>query len=116
MKVRGYIKNALVLVAGILAVVALAFAAKGDMSIYTDAVLPDGQALKAGKYVVVINEDTKEVQFRQGREVVATHSSRCVPLESKNRYSEARFTEEAGKPSKLNEVRLQGMRCTHILE
>lgn len=116
MKVQGFLKKGLVLVAGILAVAALAIAAKSEISIYKDAILPDGQTLKAGKYVVVINEDTKEVQFQQGREVVAKHSSRCVPLETRNRYTEARFTEEAGKPSKLNEVRLQGMRCSHILE
>jgi hypothetical protein len=116
MSVRGIMKNAVVLVVGILAAVALALAARGDVTIYNETLLPDGQSLKAGKYVVVIDEATKEVQFQQGREMVAKHSSRCVPLEQKNRYTEARFTEEAGKPSRLNEVRLQGMRCTHILE
>jgi len=52
---------------------ALALAQKPKtITIHTDALLPNGQHLKAGTYQVVVNEITMEAKFMQGKKVVAT--------------------------------------------
>ena len=67
------IKIWLFLVGAILVTSAVALAEKAKtINIYTDSVLPSGQALKAGKYQVDVNEASKQVTFRKGEKVVAT--------------------------------------------
>lgn len=100
-------------VAAVLLVAAMAMAEKSrTIDIYTDAVLPDGQELKAGKYQVVVSPDEKEIQFLQSNKVVAKHACRCMGHEGpKHRYSQARYVEDSNKKQKLTEVRFAGSSC-----
>ena len=96
--------------AALLFFAALAMAEKGkSIDVYTDAVLPDGQQLKAVKYQVVVSEGEKEVQFLQDDRVVAKHACQNVAHEEgKNRYNQARYTATPDKKQKLTELRLAG--------
>jgi hypothetical protein len=104
--------------AAILFVAALALAEKAKtIDVYTDAVLPDGQELKAGKYQVLVDAGEKEVQFLQGKKLVAKHACRCMGHEGeKNRYNQARFSETPDKKQKLTELRFAGTHCTLNLD
>jgi hypothetical protein len=104
--------------AAILFIAALAMAERArTMDVYTDAVLPDGQELKAGKYQVMVDEGEKEVQFLQAKKVVARHPCQCMGHEGeKNRYNQVRYNETAGKKQKLTEIRFAGKSCTLNLD
>jgi hypothetical protein len=96
---------------------ALATADKGKMiDIYVDAVLPDGQELKAGKYQVVVDEAGKEVQFLKDKKVVVKHRCQCVEKGEKNRYNQARYVEGPEKKQRLTEIRLAGKTCVVHLD
>jgi hypothetical protein len=106
---RYHMKTVLSLVAAILFFSALAMAEKAQtIEVYADAVLPDGQELKAGKYRVVVGEAEKEVQFLQGKKVVAKHSCRAVERQERNRRNEVRYVETPDKKLKLSEIRFAG--------
>ncbi len=106
---RNYLKTVLSLAAALLFFSALAMAEKAQtIDVYTDAVLPDGQVLKAGKYKVVVGEAEKEVEFLQGKTVVAKHSCQAVERHEKNRYNEVRYSKTPDKKEKLTEIRLAG--------
>jgi cytochrome c-type biogenesis protein CcmE len=106
---RNYMRTVLSLVGAILVFSALAVAEKAQtIDVYTDAVLPDGQELKAGKYQVVVGEAEKEVQFLQGKKVVAKHPCRALERQERNRYNEVRYSETSDKKEKLTEIRLAG--------
>jgi hypothetical protein len=106
---RNHLKTVLSLAAALLFFSALAMAEKAQtIDVYTDAVLPDGQELKAGKYKVVVGDAEKEVQFLQGKNVVAKHSCQAVERNERNRYNEVRYTETSDKKEKLTEIRLAG--------
>lgn len=77
------------------------------ISIYTDSVLPSGQALKAGDYQVAINETSKEIKFMKRDKVVATSTYQVVERSEKNSSSQARFGEKDNKPM-LQEIRFGG--------
>ncbi len=96
---------------------ALAMAEKGKtIDIYTDAVLPDEQELKAGKYQVVVGEGEKEVQFLKGKTVVAKHACQCVGQTEKNRYNQARYVEGPEQKQRLTELRFAGKSCILSLD
>jgi hypothetical protein len=105
-------------IAAVLLVAALAMAEKGrTVDIYTNAILPDGQELKAGKYQVVVSADEREMQFLQSNKVVAKHACRCMGHDGpKHRYSQARYIEGPDKKQKLTEVRLAGSSCVLNLD
>jgi len=86
-----------------------AFAAeKGKtINVYTDAVLPSGQQLKAGKYKVNVNEATKQVTFKQNDKVVATSGCQIVQKPVKNSCDEVRFGDKENK-QELQELRFGG--------
>lgn len=106
---RNFMRIVLTLGVTILFFSALAMAGKGrTVDIYTDAVLPDGQELKAGKYQVIVGEAEKEVQFLHGNKVVAKHSCQAVGSQEKNRYNQVRYVETSDKKQKLTEIRLSG--------
>ncbi len=102
------IKIWLFLVGAILVTSAVALAEKAKtINIYTDSVLPSGQALKAGKYQVDVNEASKQVTFRKGEKVVATAGCQIVEKPEKNACSEARFGQKDNK-QELQELRFGG--------
>jgi len=116
--VKGVSKSLILLVAALLSVAALAFAAKGPtIDVYADAILPDGQELKAGKYQVVVSDGEKEVQFLKGGKVVAKHQCRCMGHEGpKNPYNQARYTATPDNKQKLTEIRFAGSSCVLNLD
>jgi len=110
-------KAVLSLGAAIVFSAALAMADKGrTIDIYADAVLPDGQELKAGKYQVVVDEAAKEVQFLKGNKAVAKHACRCVEQGEKNRFNQARYVEGPEKKQRLTELRFAGKGCVLNLD
>lgn len=98
--------------------VALAAADKGrTIEVYTDAILPDGQELKAGEYQVVVSAGEDEIQFMKSGQVVAKHACKCMGHEGgKNRYTQVRFSETSDKRQKLTEIRLAGTSCVLNLD
>ena len=105
---RQGIKNLLFLAVAVLFVSAVAFAEKAKtMNIYTDSVLPSGQQLKAGKYQVTVNNDSKQVTFKKNDKVVATSGCQIVQKPVKNSCSEVRFGEKENK-QELQELRFGG--------
>ena len=111
------IKNVLALGAAIILFAAVALAGKGKtVDIYTDAVLPDGQVLKAGKYQVVVGEGEKEVEFMQRGKVVMKHPCQCLGHKEVNRYNQTRFVEGPDKKQHLTEIRFAGKSCVLNLE
>jgi len=105
---RQFIKISLFLAGAILLVAATALAEKAKtINIPTDAVLPSGQQLKAGKYQVDVNETSQRVTFKQGDKVVATTGCKIVATPQKNTCSQARFGEKDNK-QQLQELRFGG--------
>jgi hypothetical protein len=72
--------------------------------------------LKAGKYVVQVDEAGSEVQFMKGSEVVAKHRCKYVDLKEKNRHNQARFMEGEGKKQLLQELRFGGDSRSIVLD
>jgi hypothetical protein len=106
---KSFLKVVLGLGAAILLFAALAVAAKGkSVDIFLDAVLPNGQELKAGRYTVVVDKSADEVQFMKGKTVVAKAPCKCVPEETKIRHNEVRFAEGPDKKQHIQEIRLAG--------
>lgn len=105
----GVIRRVLSLGAIVFSFAALVMADKGKaVDIYTDAVLPDGQVLKAGKYQVVVVEAAGQVQFMKGSKEVVKHHCKCIDLKERNRYTQARYVESQAKKQQLQELRLGG--------
>jgi hypothetical protein len=105
---RQVIRPLLFLAGAVLFMSAIALAQKPKtINIYTDAVLPGGQQLKAGRYQVDVNEASKQVTFKKGEKVVATTGCQIVEKPEKNACSEARFGEKDNK-QQLQELRFGG--------
>lgn len=105
---RQVIKSVLLLAGAVLLMSAFAFAEKAKtINIYTDAVLPHGQQLKAGKYKVDVNEASKQVTFKLGDKVVAAAECKFVEKSDKNSCNEARFGAK-GNRQVLQELRFGG--------
>ncbi|MFB3923660.1 MAG: hypothetical protein ACE145_18195 [Terriglobia bacterium] len=103
------IKNVLALGATIILFAAVALADKGKtVDVFTDAVLPDGQVLKAGEYQVVVSESEKEVQFLKKGKVVAKHPCQSTEVKRVNRYNEVRYVESSDKKQHMTEIRFAG--------
>ena len=112
---RHVIKMTLYLGAAILLTTALAMAQKAKtIEIYTDAVLPNGQELKAGKYNVAVDESAKQVTFMQGKKTVATHPCKVVEVPTKNDCNQVRYTEKE-KKQQVEELRFGGERRSILL-
>ncbi len=112
-----FIKNVLALGAAIMLFAAVALAGKGrTVDIYTDAVLPDGQVLKAGKYQVVVGEGEKEVEFLKAGKVVLKHPCQCLGHKEVNPNNQARYVESPDKKQRLTEIRFAGKSCVLNLE
>lgn len=87
---------------------ALALAQKPKtINIYTDAVLPNGQHLKAGTYQVAVDESAKEVTFMKGKKVVATQGCKVVEVPVKNDCNKTRFAAKGDK-QELQELSFGG--------
>ncbi len=113
---RSALKHILYLTAALLVTTSLAMAQKPKtVTIYTDAVLPNGQELKAGKYQVTVDEGAKKVTFTQGDKVVASHGCQVVPTPVKNDCNRVRFSETGNKKQQIQELRLGGERRSILL-
>ena len=77
------------------------------LNIYSDAVLPSGQELKAGKYQVAVDETSKQVSFTQNKKVVATTGCTVVEKPVKNPCDSIRYDGNKTKPQ-LQELRFGG--------
>ena len=69
---------------GVFFMTSLALAKTNTINLNRDFVLPDGQTLKAGVYVVVVDEKLDQIQFIQHGAVVVTHRCKCIQQEKKN--------------------------------
>ena len=78
-----------------------------SLNIYSDSVLPNGQELKAGKYQVAVNDSSKQVEFKQGKKVVATAPCTIVEKPVKNPCDEIKFNGNTSKPQ-LQELQFGG--------
>lgn len=93
----------------------LALAQKAKtLDIYTDAVLPNGQELKAGKYQVAVDEGAKNVTFKKGNKIVATHPCKVVEVPTKNDCNQVRYSEKERK-QQVEELRFGGERRSILL-
>lgn len=109
------IKTIPVIAAIFLFTAVIAFAQKAKtINIYTDAVLPNGQQLKAGNYQVTVDEAAKQVTFKQGSKTVASHGCKVVEVPVKNDCNQARFVEKE-KKHELQELRFGGERRSILL-
>ncbi len=95
---------------------ALAFAEKPKtVNVHYDSILPNGQTLKAGEYVVNVDESVHKVQFLQKGKVVAEAPCNCKPG-NKNDKTECIFTKDKDGKQKLREVRVKGDTKQIVLE
>ena len=98
----------LYMVVAVLFTAALGMAQKAkSLSIYSDSVLPNGQELKAGKYQVAVDDASKQVEFKQGKKVVATTGCQIVEKPVKNPCDQIRYDGNKTKPQ-LQELRFGG--------
>ncbi len=112
---RRVITMAFYLGAAVLLTAALAMAEKAKtIEIYTDAVLPNGQELKAGRYAVAVDEPAKKVTFMQGNKTVATHPCKVVEVPVKNSCNQVRYSEKE-KKQQVEELRFGGERRSILL-
>ncbi len=114
---RNFLKLALGLVLTLTFVSAVAWAEKGkDVHVYTNAVLPDGQELKAGVYTIHQSETGKEVEFVKGGKVVLKTSCKIVQTESKSRHSEITYQKDAKGRQVVQQIRLAGETKNIVLQ
>ncbi len=112
---RHVLRMALYLGVTVLFVASFALAQKAKtLDIYTDAVLPDGQELKAGKYQVAVDEAAKNVTFKKGNKIVATHPCKVVEVPTKNDCNQVRYSEK-DKKQRVDELRIGGERRSILL-
>ncbi len=112
---RGTIRTFLYLAVTVMFVASVAVAAKGKtVSVYTDAVLPNGQELKAGTYNVLVDDSANKVKFMKGKEVVAEAGCKVVEEPKKNDCNEVR-TVEKGDKQEVQEIRLGGEKRSILL-
>jgi hypothetical protein len=112
---RGTVRTFLYLAVMVLFVASFAMAATGKtVSVYTDAVLPNGQQLKAGHYKVVVDDSANKVKFMKGKEVVAEAGCKVVDEPKKNDSNEVR-TVEKGDKQEVQEIRLGGEKRSIVL-
>ena len=103
-----YVRTVLSLMVALLFVTSVALAQKTKtLNIYSDAVLPSGQELKAGKYQVAVDETSKQVSFTQNKKVVATTGCTVVEKPEKNPCDSIRYDGNKTKPQ-LQELRFGG--------
>jgi len=113
---RHALKTLLYLLVTILFTASVALAQKAKtIDIYTDAVLPNGKELKAGKYQVVVDESAKQVKFMKGSKVVAEHGCKVVEVPVKNDCNQVRFVGTKGQKQEIQELRFGGERRSILL-
>jgi len=112
---RHALKKLLYLAVTVLFTASLALAQKGKtIDVYTNAVLPNGQELKAGKYQVVVDENAKQVKFMKGNKVVAEQGCKVVEVPVKNDCNEVRYKDK-GQKQEVQELRFGGERRSILL-
>ena len=84
------------------------------ITIFSDAVLPSGQELKAGEYQVDVNESSQVLTFKRNDKVVATTGYTVVEKPGKNDSNEARFGKKDNR-RELQELRFTGESRTLLI-
>ena len=102
------VRVALLLGVGMFLFSSLALAGVKTIKLSKDAILPDGQTLKAGVYTVVVDEKLDQVQFIQNGVVVVKHQCKCIPQEKKFDSDAFLFNEEAPGKQVLEGIRFRG--------
>jgi hypothetical protein len=102
------VRFALLLSVGMFLFSSLALAGAKTINLTRDAILPDGQTLKAGVYTVVVDQKLDQVQFIQRGVVVVKHQCKCIDQQKKNDIDAILFNEEAPNKKVLNGIRLKG--------
>ena len=69
---------------GVFFLTSLALAKTNTINLNRNFALPDGQTLKAGVYVVVVDEKLDQIQFIQHGVGVVTHRCKCIQQGKKN--------------------------------
>jgi hypothetical protein len=112
---RGKVRTFLYLAVTVLFVASVAMAAKGkNVKVYSDAVLPNGQELKAGQYSVLVDNSASKVTFMKGKEVVAEAECKVFDEPKKHDCNEVR-TVEKGDKQEVQEIRLGGEKRSILL-
>lgn len=95
---------------------AIALADKGtSVTVYYDTVLPNGQELKVGDYVIHMSETNDAVQFTQKGKVIAEAPCHCIKQEKKYQRTEMVFKKASDGKQLLQELRLRGDTKTIVL-
>lgn len=111
------VKTFIALVGAIFFSAAIVLADKGkSVTVYYDTVLPNGQELKAGGYVIHMSKTNDAVQFVQKGKVIAEAPCKCIKHEKKNENTEMIFKETSEGKQLLQELRLRGDTKTIVLE
>jgi heat shock protein HslJ len=114
---KSYAKVSLALLAVVCFSAAAVLADKGKtVTVSTGALLPNGQELAAGDYVIHMNEANHEVQFVQKGEVMAKAPCNCILGEKKNPQTEMQFRKNAEGKNVLQQLRIAGDKKTIVLE
>jgi hypothetical protein len=96
---------------------AVAIADQGKtVTMYYDTVLPNGQELKAGDYVVYMGEADHKVQFMQNKKVVAEIPCNCHSNEKKHQRTELVFQKRDDGKQELLQIKFRGDIKTIVFE
>jgi len=93
---------------GVFFLTSLALAKTNTINLNRNFVLPDGQTLKAGTYVVVVDEKLDQIQFIQHGAVVVTHRCKCILEKKKNDADELLTNHGAPNKDVLEGMRFRG--------
>jgi hypothetical protein len=105
---KNVLKSVLMIASAILICTAIAFAEKPKtVNVHYDSLLPNGQTLKAGDYVVKVDESVHTVQFLQKGKVIAEAPCNCI-TSKKNAKTECHFMKDKEGKQILQEVRVKG--------
>ncbi|HLY62645.1 MAG TPA: hypothetical protein VKV95_18025 [Terriglobia bacterium] len=102
------VRVALLLGFGMFLFSSLALAGAKTINLNKDAILPDGQTLKAGVYTVVVDQKLDQVQFIQNGTVVVKHHCKCIPQEKKFDTDAVIFDQETPTRKVLQALRFRG--------
>ena len=102
------VRVALLLAVGMFLFSTLALAGAKTINLNNDAILPDGQTLKAGVYTVVVDQKLDQVKFIQNGTVVVKHQCKCIPQEKKFDTDAVIFEQDSPSKKVLQALRFRG--------
>lgn len=106
--VHRVIRTGILLWVGTLFFATMALAGPKSIHVVDNVVLPGGQKLQAGEYVVVLNQKMDQVQFLKNSRVIATSPCKCVHQQNKNKETQTLLEQGPGDTQVLRQILLQG--------